>query len=87
MAQDLRANECLYICDFLKLEIDYKKKEKKCRFPVSMIDLGKPHLEIRKTAGGAQEVEAYSRLCGCEDALTRGPRPGGRGPPPTLQTS
>lgn len=51
------------------------------------IDLGKPRLEIRKTAGGAQEVEAYSRLCGCEDALTRGPRPGGRGPPPTLQTS
>lgn len=37
LAQDLRANECLYICDFLKLEIDYKKKEKKCRFPVSMI--------------------------------------------------
>ena len=26
-AQDLRANKQLYICDFLKLEIGYKKKD------------------------------------------------------------
>ena len=35
-AQDLRANKQLYICDFLKLDIGYKKRMG--QLPVSVIE-------------------------------------------------